>query len=329
MLIITNGDASVAHLKNAGVQGTWLAWRDVLHDGPVPARYDLEALSTIRAKYLADQGWGSYDMLLEQFRDRDEDLVNFRSYPEVLLWFERDLYDQLQLLQILHWFSLQEWQQTKLSLISSPQFITNLSADRIAIQYLRRKPVTERQLSLAAEVWNAFCAPAPSVLSVYACQDLTELLHLNIALYRLFEEFPDVNTGLSRNEYHVLRLMDSGVCCPRDLFREQQRMEPMRYLGDWSFWAYLSGLMSCRSPLIATSDSKPFLVPPAINLDSLFLERSLRLTNAGRNVLSGVINHVQINGIDKWIGGTHLMSSNVWCWNPVNQRFEKQIDRFR
>jgi hypothetical protein len=42
-LHVTNGD-SVLHLwKKAGLLGTHMAWRDVLHEGPVPAGLDLYA----------------------------------------------------------------------------------------------------------------------------------------------------------------------------------------------------------------------------------------------------------------------------------------------
>ena len=35
-LIITNGDDAVARMREAGIRGEILPWRDILHEGPVP-----------------------------------------------------------------------------------------------------------------------------------------------------------------------------------------------------------------------------------------------------------------------------------------------------
>jgi hypothetical protein len=50
MLHITNGDAT--RLAEAGVDGEIIVWRDFLHDGPVPAGLDLEAMSLVRAEFI-------------------------------------------------------------------------------------------------------------------------------------------------------------------------------------------------------------------------------------------------------------------------------------
>ena len=114
ILIITNGDSAVDTLKEAGIVADFLPWRDVLHDGPVPANLTLEELSLIRAKFISELGWGEHEDVMNNFQDRDSKLTTFRDYEEVILWFEHDLYDQLQLIQLLDWFSQQELDGTKL-----------------------------------------------------------------------------------------------------------------------------------------------------------------------------------------------------------------------
>ena len=104
MLIITNGSSAVAAMERAGIVGEKLPWEDVLHDGPIPAGLDLEALSTVRARFIADRGWGAFDEMRSDFRRRDGRLRASHDDDEVVLWFEHDLYDQLQLLQLLDWF---------------------------------------------------------------------------------------------------------------------------------------------------------------------------------------------------------------------------------
>src|SRR5512135_2562234 len=98
-LHITNGDS--VQIGSTGLGGEVLFWRDVWHEGPVPAGLPLEKLTASRAKFLARYGNQGQAESLEHMRARDRTLANFNTYQEVVLWFEHDLYDQLQLLQIL------------------------------------------------------------------------------------------------------------------------------------------------------------------------------------------------------------------------------------
>ena len=105
ILNITNGDCAVDVMKEASIPGVFLPWRDVLHDGPVPAGLSLTELSEVRANFIIDRGWGAAEDIKRDFIDRDNTLKLFEEYEKVILWFEHDLYDQLQLLQILDWRS--------------------------------------------------------------------------------------------------------------------------------------------------------------------------------------------------------------------------------
>jgi hypothetical protein len=58
MLHVTNGDSAAEGIRASGVAGEVLPWRDVLHEGPVPAGLALAELSRVRAGFIADKGWG-------------------------------------------------------------------------------------------------------------------------------------------------------------------------------------------------------------------------------------------------------------------------------
>ena len=117
VLNITNGDSAVNLMQAAGIEGEFLPWRDVLHDGPVPDEPELTRLSQIRAGFIASRGWGDLPTIEQGFRERDRQLESFRDYRKVLLWFEHDLYDQLQILQILDWFNQIDLGRTRLAMI--------------------------------------------------------------------------------------------------------------------------------------------------------------------------------------------------------------------
>jgi hypothetical protein len=98
ILNITNGDTAVEIMKQAGITGGFLPWRDVLHEGPVPAGLSLEELSKVRAEFISGRGWGDAETIKQSFIDRDNQLKSYQDYEKVILWFEHDLYDQLQII---------------------------------------------------------------------------------------------------------------------------------------------------------------------------------------------------------------------------------------
>src|SRR3569833_746535 len=100
-LHVTTGAALVPAIERAAPAGVVLPWRDVLHEGPVPGGLSEAVLRTVRVLFLARAGWGVGVMLLDAFVRRDRTLAAGAAAGEVSLWFEDDLFDQLQLMQVL------------------------------------------------------------------------------------------------------------------------------------------------------------------------------------------------------------------------------------
>ena len=136
-LHVTNGESAGNTLRQTAIGGAVLPWQDALHAGPVPrgSRADLLAA---RAAYLSECGWGSREALLGQLERRDRQLVDaLRDGRSVVLWFEHDLYDQLQLLDVL---SLVGDAAERLELIVVDSFLGALSAEELEALWSLRRP---------------------------------------------------------------------------------------------------------------------------------------------------------------------------------------------
>ncbi len=70
VLHITNGNSADGNIRESGIGGDVLPWRDVLHEGPVPTGVSLDELSRLRANYLADAGAGEQAEVTQDFVDR-------------------------------------------------------------------------------------------------------------------------------------------------------------------------------------------------------------------------------------------------------------------
>src|SRR5204862_1749866 len=84
-LHITNGDSAAGTLRHTSVANRVLAWRDVLHEGPVPAVDDVELRRT-RAEFLAEVASADAAATRRSLQQRDEALAANAGAPYVL-WF--------------------------------------------------------------------------------------------------------------------------------------------------------------------------------------------------------------------------------------------------
>jgi hypothetical protein len=224
LLHITNGDCAVAVLSQA-VSGTFLPWRDVLHEGPVRAGLSLEELSHERAAFIASAGWGAAQKVHAEFQTRDAAFRRAGEHDELVLWFEHDLYDQLQLVQVLD--GLADLRGPQISLVCEPEYLGSMQPERAAELFSLRNPLMRRHFQEAQDAWEAFRSSDPSRIN----PGKPKALHfLGAALRRHLEEFPWTTDGLSRLERNLLQALRAGPLGFAEIFR-QVREDPA-YLGD-------------------------------------------------------------------------------------------------
>ena len=207
------------------VTGQILPWRDVLHEGPVRAGLSLAELSRERARFIADCGWGSFKDVLEDFGRRDAMLEQSGKQAEVVLWFEHDLYDQLQLIQLLDWFARHP--APRLTLVCEAEYLATMKAERAAELLGARKEVTPLQLEQGRAAWAAFTGDDPRKMGT---GDYAALTFLGAALRRQLEEYPWVADALSRLERSVMEALRDRPLGFKQLF-DKVREEPA-FLGD-------------------------------------------------------------------------------------------------
>ncbi|MGI9315737.1 MAG: hypothetical protein ACR2QW_00280 [bacterium] len=316
-LLITNGDSAVSLMQAAGVEGHFLPWRDVLHDGPVPADLSLDQLSMVRARYIAEVGWGEPEDVERGFKDRDRVLKRCRDFQKVELWFEHDLYDQLQILQILDWIAGQQLDGLAVGLICTEQYLGRMTPDTIYTLKLFEQAVTETQLRLAETGWRAYRSDTPLPWFSLLQRDTSALPFLGDAVLRTLEEYPDYSTGLSKTEARVLGALRTQVSAPAQLFAHIQNLEPRVYLGDLSFWEILNGLLEGPKPLInwAVGSGK---------VTTHNIKQRLKITNTGKLVLEGSKNRLDIYWPARWFGGVRPNQEFTWCWNTSLQAPQKR-----
>jgi hypothetical protein len=294
---ITNGSAVAADL---GSLGEVLTWDDVLHEGPVPA-LEPAALREVRARFLADAGLTDLAQARARLAARDErlDAVDFST--RIVLWFEDDLYDQLQLLQILD--RLASSAESRRSRPAGPVELVRLARgprsflrDRLAAA----RPLGEGDHELARQLWAAFTSPDPLRVQEAWLAGTPGLPDVAPALGRLLEEHPATTDGLARTERQILAALVDGPLPPAALFTAATAPEERPFLSDATLWWRATRL----APLVQRTDHGVFA-----------------LTMDGERVFAGEADAtVLMAPLDRWIGGVHHAGAPAVRWDPATRR---------
>jgi hypothetical protein len=300
VLHVTNGDSTTATMERAGIVGDLLPWRDVLHEGPVPA-VPPDELRRVRAEYLQTLGPDDAAEVEATLRARDERLAAAIADGEpVALWFEHDLYDQLQLIQILAGLPDRP-EHVELICIGTfpgrPKFagLGELEPDELASLWPLRTAVTPEHVHLGRAAWNVLRGDDPRALARVAATPDERLPFLAPALRRLLEELPGSRDGLGRSERQLLEAVADGARSRVDAFCASMAAEEAPFMGDTIAFDRLEAL---TPELVAAGNDH------------------LRLTADGEAVLTGRADRVALLGFDRWLGGLHVRAGgDLWRWD--------------
>jgi hypothetical protein len=316
-LHVANGTATTRLLEAGRIPGRRSVWADPLYEGAVPAGLSDEQLIEVRARHLAGAYGLEVAIVENDLRQWRRDIAEpAASDRELVLWYEHDLFDQLNLIQLLSWIREHLLASTPVTMICIDRFpghpdfkgLGELSPAEIGTLLDARQPVGAAQYEVADRAWSAFRASTPERLQELTRADTTAMPFLGSALRRLLEEYPAAGDGLSRTERRLLSL---AADAPVHLFTAFRRMheDEVYYITDSSFLALIDELTHAATPLLQAS--------VVHEKDGPIPEGTLSITEAGRAVLGGRADRIALCGIDRWIGGVHLEAGDrLWRWNP-------------
>jgi hypothetical protein len=294
-------------LAIAGFRGDFLPFYDPYVHGPVPLTDSVDAFLRTRASYIGSHLHPPYEEVIESLRQQYANLEQARDYDAVYLWFEHDSYDQLILARLLDFFSEAEHRPTNLRLISITHYpgvkifngIGQLPPEALRVLWEEFRDVSPAQLVLGQRAWAAVCSPTPDVLREVIATGTPELPTMAIALDRHLRQLPSERNGLNLSENLTLQILDEkGKMNAARLFGwYTNHYEPLTFMGDRAYWQLLEGLAAVEHPAInlARMGEKPN-------------QWQVTLSDTGRRLLADEVDWVELNGIDRWVGGIHLSS---------------------
>ncbi|WP_299443321.1 DUF1835 domain-containing protein [uncultured Rhodospira sp.] len=323
-----DGDARTLHVRcgsdifeslaQAGFQGDFLEVSDPVIQGPVPEVRSLDAYHETRAAFIAD----AYGVTLAEARARLTGqwagLMTADRYDRVVLWFEHDAYDQTILARVLDALHGRRGVEGRAELVlydpardgaavGRVRGLGELKPEHLLRLWTRRRPVTRTLTAQGVRVWAALRQSDPRGLARLAGGTVPGLSTMAPALRRWLRDLPWTTDGLGLTERGILEVLTArgGAASTGVLFGAYLDDDPQPTLGDAMFVVVLRGLAGGPAPAVTRDDAEA---------DRL---ATWTFTETGRRLLDGTADWVPLGGLDRWMGGTRLLSGQpVWRWDP-------------
>lgn len=313
-LHVLNGDATLTLFRQSELPGTAVVCREMMCEGKVKCTNDMSAFFDTRSKHLEYHYGIDKQTYFAHVVQELEKLKTAGEYQEVVLWFEFDLFCQINLLFVLHYLRTQLIRLPKISLVSIdqhpevPEFkgLGMLMPYHFPALFDQRVILEEADLELAARAWQAYCEGDPLKLEAISQQPTGNLIFLGPALSAHLQRLPSVENGLNAIQSYFLRKLSLSGQRWYDLYAQFWNDMRIYGFGDFQLDIYIQRMRSAG--MIEQHDVL------------------LHITTLGREVLNNEENYTDYISLQhRWLGGLRLMH-NPWRWDARQKKVVKVED---
>ncbi|NVK51569.1 MAG: DUF1835 domain-containing protein [Flavobacteriaceae bacterium] len=252
-LHITNGDSTTKYLQKLNIKGDFITWREMLCEGKTEVYVGSENFWKIRFNQLKK----SYKITKKQFIDLTlkeyRNLCNQKTQEEIVLWFEYDLFCQINMIAVISW--LKHYRKgRKISLVCSGEVkgskkmlgLSELTELQLLDHYKNKIELTQDDIEYADYVWSLYCSKNPLQLqNVYQYQPSKTFKYLTNSLLAHLQRFPSIGNGLNSIENHVLTVASTNKLSSKDQLVSRLLKEQEVYgFGDIQYFKKIDDLKS-------------------------------------------------------------------------------------
>ena len=214
ILHITNGDFTTNYLKKLKFSGDFITWREMLCEGKTTTDVGSETFWKNRFNFFKT----SYNVSKQKFIDYTvkeyRSLCNKKNQKEIVLWFEHDLFCQINMIAVISW--LKRYRKGyNISLVCSGKVrnskkmfaLTELNQKQIKSHYKNRVELTQDDIEYADYIWQLYCSDSPLRLeTVYKFNPTSPFQYLISAIEAHLKRFPSIENGLNSVENNILKI---------------------------------------------------------------------------------------------------------------------------
>lgn len=208
-LHITNGDSTTSLLESLNIPGKIFTWREMLCEGKTITEVGSEDFWKSRFEFLSS----TYKVTKQRFIDLTvkefRSLCQQKTQDEIVLWFEYDLFCQINMLAVLSWIKKHR-KEAKISLICSGREsgskklkgLSELKKEQLEQLFLNRQELSQDDIEYADYIWQLYCSESP--LKLQNVTPSPTFQYLEEALEAHLKRFPTIKNGLNEIENTIL-----------------------------------------------------------------------------------------------------------------------------
>ncbi len=311
---LVNGETTARALALADISGDIRSVDDILMEGPAPRRPENPGDLAVRAEFLERYLGIPHAEYMARFRERNDLLTGSCAEDETVLWFEEDVFCQVNFLDALSRLAQSDVSASRLTFVRPPdERLGALSPERLGELFKERKPVTPGLLRFASDTWDLYADPDPHGLAALVKSgDFAPWPLLRKGMAAHLARLPDPRAGLGALERVILEAVDAGAADFDEVFAAVQSQARIYGVGDRQVMRYLLDLADSAAALVtieAGTDARP-------GLDARSWQGAkLGVTPLGWQVLAGEFDYMTAVRVDRWVGGTHVDAACPWRWD--------------
>ncbi|MCV6629157.1 MAG: DUF1835 domain-containing protein [Flavobacteriaceae bacterium] len=212
VLHITNGDAFSNRFKKMKWKGDVITWREMLCEGKTTADIGSESFWRFRFDFLNKYYKVSKKQFIEKTLKEYRNLCNQKQQEQIVLWFEYDLFCQINLIAVLTWLKNHRKGASIQLVCSGNQFgesylgLNQLNDQQLTELYNNRIELDADDLYFAEYVWQLYCSDNPIRLESISKFNSSQLPFITDAIAAHLKRFPSLRNGLNQIEQAAIEL---------------------------------------------------------------------------------------------------------------------------
>ena len=192
-----------------------VVWREMFCEGPSEVKIDSETAIKKRIAFLKKYYRISAEDYEKKFITQLRKLSDVKSFDEIVLWFESDLFCQINMIAAISLILRKMKKTSSLYLVGNHRDSAkndlkplSLLTDPELLQYYDKKTLlTINDLEFASHIWTLYCESNPTKL-IGQIKKQSSFQYLAICLRAHLQRFPNMLTGLNTLEHNILQMVD-------------------------------------------------------------------------------------------------------------------------
>lgn len=214
MLHLVNGQCTLDILDKTSIPGEKISVDDILMEGPLPDYLNDETAWRKRASWLQKRFGISETEYLRNAQEREKILAQCSAINEVTLWYENDVFCQINFLYILQRLAEIDPTRTRLyEVCPDEDRLGLLNVSHLEYLFEQRVKVSSEKLLLAREAWKAICGGVDNTAD-FLQQDFSPWPRLRSGL----ELYLEYHTHPQHLKMAVMNALDEGKSTFSEVF---------------------------------------------------------------------------------------------------------------